>query len=380
MERKDFKDKMILITYGIVLFVVLMNISKFTSVLEFISNIIAPFITGAIMAFILNVLVNLFEIKVYNKLSRAKRGLSVFSSLVTVIAFIAFILIILIPQIKNAGSIFLENLPEYQENIYSIGEKIGLSPEKIEIFNIGKIDWKKKITTLVSDNSDYIVKFSMGFANSLIGVVTNGFIGLIFCIYILLDKDNLKRQFCLLFNKIFKKDVYDKLLLVSRISNQTFGNFVKVQFLEAFILGFLCFIGMMLFGLPYAATISVLVGFTALIPIFGAFIGCIIGAFLIFMVNPIQSLIFILFFLILQQIEGNFIYPKVVGGKIGLPSIWVLVAVIIGGSLGGVLGMLLGVPFVSVIYSLLRIYVRDNNIQVVKKKKVGGKSEKTTTN
>lgn len=376
---KEFKERMILVTYGIVLFIVLLNIHMFGNVLSFLSNILAPFITGMIMAFILNVLVNIFENKVYRKLGKAKRGLSVVSSLVTVIAFIAFILVILIPQIKNAGMIFLDNIPEYQENIYNIGEKIGLSPERIELINLDNIDWKNELTTFISENSDHIIKFSMGFANSLVGVVTNAFIGLIFCIYILLDKDNLKRQFCLLFKKMFSKKFYDKLIEVGRISNQTFGDFVKVQCLEAFILGFLCFIGMVICRLPYAATISVLVGFTALIPIFGAFIGCVIGAFLIFMINPIKSIIFILFFLILQQIEGNFIYPKVVGGKIGLPSIWVLVAVIIGGSVGGILGMLLGVPLVSVIYSLLKIYVSDGSKKVTKKK-VGAKNEKESTN
>ena len=147
------------------------------------------------------------------------------------------------------------------------------------------------------------------------------------------------------------------MLEIISLSNVTFTNFIKVQFIEACILGALCFLVMLVCGLPYAATISVLVGFTALIPIFGAFIGGGLGAFLIFMVSPIQSLFFIGLFLVLQQIEGNLIYPKVVGGKIGLPSIWVLVGVIAGGSLGGVFGMLFGVPVLSVIYTLLKEYV-----------------------
>ena len=163
--------------------------------------------------------------------------------------------------------------------------------------------------------------------------------------------------------RLSNKKTYEKIVNVFRLSNITFSNFVKVQVLEAFILGFLCFLGMVILRIPYAATISVLVGFTALIPIFGAFIGCIVGAFLIFMVSPLQSVIFIIFFLILQQIEGNFIYPRVVGGKIGLPSIWVLVAVTLGGSIGGIFGMILGVPIVSVVYSLLRTYVNEEKVE-----------------
>lgn len=373
MSKKEFKDKILLITYAVILFIVLLNYRWIGSIIGFITNIMAPFLIGSAMAFILNVLVKMYEDKVFAGLPRAKRGLSVLSSLVTVIAFIVFILLILIPQIQNAGSIFIDNIPEYQENIYYIGEKIGLSKNTLEALNLDNIDWKKEVTKLVSENSDHIIQFSIGFANSALGVITNTVIGLVFCIYVLLDKDNLKRQFCKLFKKVFNSKVYNKIIEICSLSNITFANFVKVQVQEATILGVLCLIGMLLLRLPYAATISVLVGFTALIPIFGAFIGCAIGAFLIFMINPIKSLIFILFFLLLQQIEGNFIYPKVVGGKIGLPSIWVLVAVTIGGSLGGIIGMLLSVPLLSVIYTILKEYVNED-----KTKKVGGKNVKKT--
>lgn len=378
MSKKEFKDKALLITYAVVLFILLLNMSFIMGLLKYLSGLLAPFITGAIMAFVLNVLVKIYENGIFKKL-KAKRALSVISSIVTVLAIIVFMLGILIPQVKNAGEIFLENIPEYEENITLIGEKMGISSEKLDYVNLANIDWKKEVTKFVSDNRDHILKFSMGFANSVIGIVTNAFIGLVFAIYILLDKERLLRQFSSILKKMCNKKVFDKLMQIGSLSSLTFGNFVKVQCLEAFILGFLCFIGMLLLRLPYAATIAVLVGFTALIPIFGAFIGCIIGAFLIFMISPIKSIIFILFFLILQQIEGNFIYPKVVGGKIGLPSIWVLVAVTIGGAVGGILGMLIGVPLVSVIYSLLRIYVNDED-KPSKRKKKGGKNEEIPTN
>lgn len=361
MTKKDFKDKILLITYGVLLFVFLMNYNWIGNILMYLGNILLPFIIGAIIAFILNVIVKMLEDSILKKTGKYKRGLSILLSLLIVFGFIAIMLFILIPQIKNAGMIFIENIPEYQETIYDIGSKFGLSEETLSYIDLENNKIKDDFLTLLSDNTEHIINFSMMFANSLLSALTNFFVGFVFAIYILIDKENLSRQFKKILNKLFKSSVYDKVLEISRLSNMTFQNFIKVQAFEAFILGFLCFIGMLICRLPYAATISVLVGFTALIPIFGAFIGCAIGAFLIFMINPIKAIIFIIFFLVLQQIEGNLIYPHVVGGKIGLPSIWVLVAVMIGGSVGGLFGMLIGVPIMSIVYSLLKVYVNDKN-------------------
>lgn len=357
MNKKEFKDKMLLITYGILLFVFLLNYKWMSNIVSFIGKIFLPFIIGIIIAFVLNVLVRILEDGPFKKIKKAKRGISIVSSLAMVLGFIVILLFILIPQVKNAGMIFVENIPEYQETISELGEKIGLEQKELEVIDLENNKLKDEFSALISKNSSNIINFSMGFANSLISAITNFFVGLVFAIYVLLEKENLKRQIKKLLHKLCRKDIYEKIINVANLSNVTFANFVKVQFIEACILGFLCFLGMIIFRLPYAATISVLVGFTALIPIFGAFIGCIIGAFLIFMISPIKALGFIVFFLILQQIEGNFIYPRVVGGKIGLPSIWVLVAVMIGGSIGGIFGMLLGVPVLSIIYSLLKVYV-----------------------
>lgn len=357
MTKKEFKDKLLLLTYGIVLFVFLMNYNWIGNILGYMGNILLPFIIGIVIAFVLNVIVKMLENSLLKKLKSGKRAISIMLSLVIVFGFIVIMLFILIPQIKNAGEIFLENIPEYQETITSFGEKFGLSKDELGIIDLENNKLKDEIVALISSNSEHIINFSMMFANSLLSAFTNFFVGFIFAIYVLIEKENLARQFKSLFNRLFNKKVYDKILGIIELSNVTFQNFVKVQAFEAFILGFLCFIGMIIFRLPYAATISVLVGFTALIPIFGAFVGCAIGAFLIFMISPFKALMFIIFFLVLQQIEGNLIYPHVVGGKIGLPSIWVLVAVMIGGSIGGIFGMLMGVPVMSIIYSLLKVYV-----------------------
>lgn len=348
---------MLLITYGVVLFVLLMNYKWIINIFNFLGNLISPFIIGAIISFVLNVLVKTLEDGILKKIKKYKRLFSVLLSLIIIFGFIVILLFILIPQLKNAGTIFVENIPDYQENIYNLGEKIGLSSDELEFLNLENNKIKDEITNFITNNSDKLINISMGFASSIFSVICNFFIGMIFAIYVLMDKERLIKQIKKLLSRICSTKLYNKIIEVTKLSNTTFSNFVKVQVLEAIILGVLCFVGMLIFRMPYAATISVLIGVTALIPIFGAFVGCIIGAFLIFMISPIKALTFIVFFLVLQQIEGNFIYPKVVGGKIGLPSIWVLVAVTVGGSFGGVLGMLLAVPVVSIVYSLLRIFV-----------------------
>ena len=360
LNDKKFKEKLLLITYGIVLFVLLINYTWILNVIKFLGKAIFPFVIGFIIAFILNVLIKTIEDKLLKKIKKFKRAISITMSLLIVLDFIVFLLAILIPQLHNAGNIFLDNIPEYQENLYSLGEKIGLSHEHLEFLDLNNNKLKDNAVTFIKNNSDQIIGISMGFASSLVSGITSFFVGLIFAIYLLMDKERLCQQMKKLFRTVSGKKIYDKTAEVLDLSNVTFSNFVKVQVFEAFVLGILCFLGMLLFRLPYAATISVLIGVTALLPIFGAFIGCALGAFLIFMIDPFKAVTFIIFFLVLQQIEGNFIYPKVVGNKIGLPSIWVLVAVTIGGTVGGIFGMLLGVPIVSIIYSLLRIYVNNH--------------------
>ncbi len=358
MKNKDFKNMILLVTYGILLFVFIMKYEWIVKILKFIWNLLLPFVIGCIIAFVLNIIVNSLEEKLLSKMKRGKRVLSTIMSLCLVFGFLIIFLFILIPQLQRAGSIFIQNIPKYQENIYSIGQKIGLDKNELKYFDLeNNSNIKNEIINFISKNRSSFLNMSMGFANSIFNAICDFFVGLIFAIYILLDKENLSRQLKKLLKRISSEKFYNKVLKVAKLSNTTFNNFVKVQVFEAFVLGFLCFIGMIIIGLPYSASISVVVGITALIPIFGAFIGCAIGAFLIFMISPLQSLIFIIFFIILQQIETNFIYPRVVGGKIGLPSIWVLVAVTIGGSIGGVFGMLVGVPLVSVCYTLIKQFV-----------------------
>ena len=363
---KEFKNCFWLMTYGIVLLVFLVNYSWLISIAKFLYGLFAPFIIGAIIALILNVLVKLIEEKLLFKMNKGKRVLSIILSLGIVIGLIVFIVSIIVPQFKNAGEIFVKNLPSYQENINVIGNKIGLSESVLDKIDFSDYLSKNKITDILKDNYKSIIDISFGFAKDVASTVVNIFIAIIFAIYILASKESLLRGFKKLLKRSSKEKVYNKTVKVLELSSNTFSNFVKVQVIEACILGILCFVSMKLLQFPFAATISVIVGFTALVPVFGAFVGCFVGAFLIFMVNPIQAVTFIVFFLILQQVEGNVIYPKVVGGKVGLPGIWVLVAVTVGGGLAGVLGMLFAVPITSVIYSLLREYANSRK-ETIKK-------------
>jgi predicted PurR-regulated permease PerM len=327
------------------------------NIFGYLIQLFSPFIIGAIIALILNVLVTSLENGILKKMKTGKRGLSIVLSLVIVVTFISFVFVTIIPQFKAAGEIFLDNLPKYQENLKDVSEVFGISDKVVDNIDLDEFVGKSEITDVIKTNYKTLLNISFGLASSVVSYIFNIFIALVFAIYLLSDKENILLAFKKLFKKISKVNIYNETVKVLELSNKTFSDFIKVQVLEAFILGLLCFVGMLILQFPYAATISVIVGFTALVPLFGAFIGCIVGAFLLFMVNPIQALTFIVFFLILQQFEGNIIYPKVVGGTIGLPSILVLVAVTVGGSLGGVVGMLFGVPIVSVIYTLIKDYV-----------------------
>ena len=271
----------------------------------------------------------------------------------------------------------MRELPEYKnpittkENINDIGNKIGLSKEVLDKIDFTDVLSKSKVTDLLKDNYKNILNLSFGFASSIVSTVVDVFIAIVFAIYILAGKEDLLKGFKKLLKKLSKEKVYYKVAHVMDLSDKTFSNFIKVQFVEACILGVLCFLCMVLLRFPYAATISVLVGFTALIPIFGAIIGTVLGAILIFMVSPIKAIIFIIFVLVIQQIENNFIYPKVVGKSVGLPGMWVLLSVTVGGSLGGLIGLIIATPLCSVIYALISQTVNDK----LKKNKIVEKVE-----
>lgn len=373
LNKELKKDILKIIVFTICLIFMFIYIKPVWNFLGIVLKLVTPFIIGLTIAFVLNILVNFLEKKLFNKTKiseKAKHNLSIILSLAIILSFIIFMLLLIIPQIKNTTNLFIDNMPTYQENVIDLLDKIGVNNEiRANIIAKSK-DFGEKITIYLKDNSNVIATNILGIASNVVSSVVNLTIGIIFAIYLLLEKEHLLHQIRKVLNAYLPDKKVSKIGSIYHLSNKTFANFVSGQFLEAMIIGILCLIGMLVLRIPYAATISILVGFTALIPVFGAFIGTGIGAFLIFMVNPMKALIFIIFILILQQIEGNLIYPKVMSKRVNLPGIWVLVAVTIGASISGILGMLLSVPIASIAYSILATNVNERLMKKQSIKKV----------
>ena len=376
--EKNKKTIMQLILFTIIVIFAFINISYLWTFIKYIIAIFMPFIIGAMMAFVLNVLRNVVENKLLKKLNKKntktwkklKRPVSLVTTFIIIIAIIALILGLIIPQLKNTVELFTENFDSYKTQSVELLEKVGIEKKTINKLNNNIENIQEEATKYISKNSDKIMQTTVGVATTVAGTVTTIVLGIVFAIYILLKKEDLTRQFKKLARAYLPEKRQTTLKEISTLSNKTFGNFVSGQCIEALIIGLLCFIGMLILQIPYAPTIAVLVGFTALIPVFGAFIGTAIGAFLILMVDPTKALVFVIFIIILQQLEGNLIYPKVVGNSVGLPGIWVMVAVTVGASIGGILGMLLSVPVCSILYSILRTDVNNridqkNKTQIV---------------
>ena len=391
--EKNKKTIMQLILFTIIVIFAFINISYLWTFIKYIIDIFMPFIIGAMMAFVLNVLLNVVENKLFKKLNKKntktwkklKRPVSLVTTFIIIIAIIALILGLIIPQLKNTVELFTENFDSYKTQSVELLEKVGIEKKTINKLNNNIENIQEEATKYISKNSDKIMQTTVGVATTVAGTVATIVLGIVFAIYILLKKEDLTRQFKKLARAYLPEKRQRTLKEISTLSNKTFGNFVSGQCIEALIIGLLCFIGMLILQIPYAPTIAVLVGFTALIPVFGAFIGTAIGAFLILMVDPTKALVFVIFIIILQQLEGNLIYPKVVGNSVGLPGIWVMVAVTVGASIGGILGMLLSVPVCSILYSILRTDVNNridqkNKTQIVlnqksKKKNINQKEK-----
>lgn len=367
MELDKFNTKKILgiITFAVVLFVGLQHFDKVMGGINFILALLAPFIIAGGIAFILNVPLKLIEWLLFkprkkqNKIIEAiKRPVSIMLSIFLVIAIIWFVFFMVIPELSQTIKLIGEGFPAFvkEVQIWSIGMVDRLPELSNQIANF-EIDWQKIATeaaNILQSGVTSFVNSTVSMATSVFGVVFNFVLGFIFSIYILLQKEKLSCQVKKALYAFLPESKADRIIKIGMLSNKTFSNFVSGQCTEAVILGSLCFIGMSLLRFPYALMISVLIGFTALIPVFGGFIGVVVGAFLILVTNPIQAFWFVIFFIVLQQLEGNLIYPRVVGTSVGLPAIWVLAAVTLGGSGFGIMGMLVGVPLCSVIYNLIR--------------------------
>lgn len=360
-SKKELKKWIILILVFLIGFWIINNINETGKIIAYVVNILFPFILGGCLAFILNIPMTFFEKKLTRKKKKNgkeqnKRALRVVSMLLAITVIVLIITIVInsiVPRLMEVVNLLIDNIPYY------IGEITKFASEHLEknlpdinkmISDINIEEVKGQIIDIVPN----LLSSSISLASSIVSGVATFFIASIFAIYILFDKEKLKVQMSKVLYAYLSKDKADRIINIGKISKDIFKNFFTVQCLEAAILGGLCILGMLILGIPYAISIGVLIGVTALIPVLGAFIGVIVGVILIVAIDPVKAIVFVIFVLILQQIEGNLIYPKVVGNSVGLPGIWVLFAVTVGGSLGGIVGMLVGVPVVTIIYVLLK--------------------------
>lgn len=329
-------------------------------------GVFSPLLTGCVIAFILNILMRRLEQWYFPK-SRKKivmatrRPVCIALSVFTWLLILALVVTLVLPALIDSFALIGKEIPPAMEWLYNFivenTDEVPAIQDTLKSLNINWVSVVQKVLGFVSLGVGDVINTAFAVVTSVFGTFMNLLIGVIFALYLLFDKERLLNQFTRLFQAHLKPRRYDKLCRVLRVANESFSSFIVGQCTEAVILGVLCTLGMIIFRFPYAAMVGAVVGATALIPIVGAYIGAAIGAFMILTVDPMKALFFLIFLLILQQIEGNFIYPKVVGTSIGLPAIWVLAAVLVGGGLFGILGMLVGVPLAATVYKLLKTRV-----------------------
>ena len=333
------------------------------TVLRFLGKTLAlftPFLIGGVIAFLLNVVLRPLEC-CWNKVCRkapAKltRPVCLTASTVLVMGILFAVVFMMIPSLQESVDEFIQNMPVYVEEIGRWWTGVVQFAAKYNIvlpeYTIDADLLMEKVTALISDEGNDILTVTWGAATSVLSVLLDVFLGLVFALYLLAKKEVITAHLKNLIVTVLPKKKAQRLLSIASLTNQTFTNFISGQLTEAVIIGVLCFFGMLILGIPYADAVSAFVAVTALVPIFGAWIGGGLGAFLILLADPGKALWFVLFLLVLQQVEGNLIYPKVVGKSVGLPGLLVLMAVTIGGEAFGILGMLFGVPVCAVLFSL----------------------------
>lgn len=365
MENKKFLRNVLgIATFCILLYWGLQNMNRVATFLGMVGGLLLPFLLGAAMAFILNVPMRAIETHLPQKLQRAHRGISLVLTLAAVVGVVMVVSLLVLPQLKNTVQTIAARMPAFWAQAQQWANELMIRYPELadwlsEAGNLNLRNVTQQVMDWLKNGGLALVGNTVTAATGIISGFVNFFIALIFAIYLLFQKETLSRQGRMLLFAWMRPEHAEKVLEVVRLANKTFSNFLSGQCLEACILGALFAVGMLLFRMPYVLLISVLVAVTALIPVFGAFIGCFVGAFLILIQNPMQAVVFVILFLVIQQIEGNLIYPRVVGGSVGLPSVWVLAAVTLGGSMFGVMGMLVMIPLCSVLYSLLRTATRE---------------------
>lgn len=369
LNRRVIKYAIIILLLAALIYTIVVSPGKIGSLVSAILSLLSPIIIGCCLAYIVNLLlcpIERFWLFTWRKaknqktVQKLKRPICLALSFIAVLGAMFALVFMVIPSFRSAAVSFVDKVPTYIENIESwykgaaeflIRYNFNL-PETLNTSEISNI-----ASNVIKEHGDAAIAKTVTVTTQIVTAVVNLVLGLVFSVYLLAQKENLGRQAKKIINVLMKPKSAEKFLRITNLTDDTFKKFVTGQLVEACIIGALCFVGMIIFNIPYAAIVSLLVGFTALIPIFGAFIGTGIGAFLILLESPLKAFWFIVFIIVLQQIEGNLIYPRVVGKSVGLPGLWVLAAVTLGGGLFGLIGMLFSVPICSVLYALSREYI-----------------------
>ena len=379
IDKKLMRRIFVLIAGAIVFAWLVLDTARATAMFHQIWDLFAPFVAGAAIAFVFNVPMRAIEnqLKDIRNLG-VRRGLAIVLTLFALVLIIMFIFELLLPQIRETLVSLSEKIPAFidrtaQKMMLLVEENPDIGIWIQEAFQLESLNWSNILKDILSWLANQVSAL-MGGAVNVIGNVASGIvnavIGIVFALYALGRKEILAGQARRILYSVMSERRADEVIRISQLTNVTFSNFISGQCLEAVILGGLFAVVMAILKLPYIPLVSVIIGVTALIPVVGAFVGCLVGAFFILVNDPLQAVTFIAMFLILQQLENNLIYPRVVGTSIGLPGMWVLVAVTIGGEIMGVAGMLVMIPLVSVLYTLAREFtnrrLEQNNIPLEK--------------
>lgn len=323
---------------------------------------LSPLLLGLVIAYVLNILMSWYERHYFPKqqkkpwVQKSRTAVCLLAAIITLIAIVALIVGLVVPELVSCVKLLLSEVEPALEKLLESKWVAQLVPADI-LQKLDAIDWSDVIdkgVKMVASGLSSAASALFSTVSSVISSVVNIFLSIIFAVYLLIDRDRLKGQGRRLLDCYLPRRFNQSVTHVLQVTNDCFHRFIVGQCLEAVILGGLCIAGMTVFGFPYAMMIGTLIGFTALIPIAGAYIGAAVGAVMILTVSPVKALLFLVFIIVLQQLEGNLIYPKVVGNSIGLPALWVLAAITVGGSLMGITGMLLGVPIAAAMYRLLK--------------------------
>lgn len=361
LDKKDKKQIIFIIMFSALMLWAVLNYKLFIDLIKFVFKLLMPLIVGIAIAFIINVPMKQLERKIFKvhkrKHKKMIRLISLFLSIILIFGIIFLTMFLIIPEFIEAIINISKNIPKSYKWINDVYDKlVNIYPDIIG--QLKGIDINHIIDSTVGSTKN-IVTIIISFLSGMISRLVTFFIGFIISIYILIDKENLSRQAKKIITAFFSKNVTNKVVKIIKLANYTFSNFLTGQCLDAFLTGFEFFVILSIIKIPYALILGVLFAITALIPYIGAFITLAIGAVLVAVSNPINALWYTIVFFLIQQFDDNFTYPKIVGGSVGLPPLWALIAVLIGGSIFGFIGMIISIPITSILYSLLKDYVNE---------------------